>query len=511
MRSGSRSSSISLPAPVGGWNARDAIGDMDPADAVYLTNYVPTPSDVELRKGYSQFVTGISGQVESLMVYNSPTTSKMFGAAGSSFYNVSTQGAVGAAVQTGLSNARWQSINISTSGGSFMLNVNGSDKLRGYDGTNWWTDGDGTHDITGVDTSTCIQINLFKNRVWLVQKNTLKVWYLGTNSIAGAANALDFQSIARKGGYLVAMGTWTIDAGVGVDDHAVFVTSQGEVIVYAGTDPSSSTTWALVGVWEIGAPIGRRCFLKFSGDLLLITQDGLVPLSGALQSSRVNPRVALTDKIQSAMSNAATSYGSNFGWQIVYYAKANLLFLNVPVSEGSSQEQYVMNTINKSWCNFQGWNANCWTIFNDEPYFGANGFVGKAWDTYADNSTNINGLGKQAFNYFRSPGQLKRWTMMRPIIGSNGTPSILANINVDFDDSGATSALTFSQSTSYTWDGVTSLWDTATWGTDIVILKNWQGVNGVGYCCAPRLQTASMGITVKWISTDLVFERGGIL
>jgi hypothetical protein len=88
-------------------------------------------------------------------------------------------------VVTGLTNARWQYVNSSTSAGSFLMAVNGSDKLRGWDGSAWWTDGDGTHDITGVDTAACIHIQSFKRRVWLIQKNSGKVWYLPTDAIAG--------------------------------------------------------------------------------------------------------------------------------------------------------------------------------------------------------------------------------------------------------------------------------------------------------------------------------------
>lgn len=502
--------STSLPSPLGGWNARDALGEMEATDAVYLINYFPYASYVGIRKGYSQYSTGLPSQVESVMAYASPTSRKLLAASGSAIYDVTSGGAVGAAAVTGLTNARWQHVNISTSGGSFMYMVNGADKPLLYNGSTFVAvDGVSTPAITGVTTTSLVHVNLFKKRLWFVEKNTLNVWYLPVDAVGGAANALNFQSIARRGGYLVAMGTWTIDAGEGVDDMAVFATSEGEVIVYKGTDPSSASTWALVGVWQLGAPIGRRCFYKYSGDLLYISQDGVLPLSGALQSSRVNPRVALTDKIQSAMSTAATTYGSNFGWQLIYYAKQNALMLNVPVVEGSSQEQYVMNTITKSFAQFQGWSANCWEIFADEPYFGGNGYVGKAWDTLADNSTNVNGNAKQAFNYFGSPGLQKNFELLRPILLTNGAPNILASVNVDFQDDTPTNLLSFSPSSASLWDS--AIWDSSTWGSGLNVSKEWQGATDVGYCAAVRFQSASQGIELRWVSTDIVFKKGGIL
>ncbi len=502
-------SAASIAAPIGGWNARDALGEMKPTDAAALINWWPLPSEVMVRNGQTNHATGLPGVVDTLMAYNGPATQKLFAVSGGSIYDVTSGGAVGAASVSSLTNSRWQHINFSTAGGNFLLAVNGADKLRGFDGTNWYADGDGTHDITGVDTATIVHINAFKTRAWMIQEDSLIVWYLGVNAISGAATSINFKSVATRGGYLMAMGTWTIDAGSGVDDHAVFITSQGEVLVYAGTDPSSASTWALVGIWQLGAPIGRRCFMKWQGDLLLITVDGVVPLSGALQSSRVNPKVALTDKIQSAMASASTLYGSNFGWQLLFYPKANMLLLNVPVTAGDNQEQYVMNTISGAWARFQAWGANCWEIFQDEPYFGGNMIVGQAWDGTSDNGTAIATVGKQAFNYFGSRGQLKHFTMIRPIILTNGSPEIQAILDVDFGDDGATALITVSPSSGGIWDS--GIWDADEWGPELSISKDWQGVTGIGFCAAPRLESETSGFQLRWVSTDVVFKKGGIL
>jgi len=505
-----RAQPVSLPAPVGGWNARDALGEMDAKDAVILTNFYPATTDVVARYGYTQHATGLGGQVETLFSYAGGSTKSLFGVASNSIFDVTAGGAVGAASVTGLTNSRFQYVNNSTTGGNYLQAVNGADKMQVYDGSAWHKDGDGApYNITGVDSINLISINIHKFRVWFTQKNTLKAWYLATGAIGGAATQFDLSGTAQFGGYLVGMFTWTIDAGYGVDDLAAFITSRGEVIVYRGTDPSSSTTWALVGIWRIGAPVGYRCAMKFAGDMLIICQDGVYPMSGALQSSRTNPKVALTDKIMFAVSKSISSYGSNFGWQLLQFPGENMLFLNVPINEGSGQQQYVMNTINKSWCNFTGWEANCWELYNDLPYFGGNGFVGHAWNGLSDNGSNINSDGLQAFNYFGSPGQLKRCTMMRPTMLTDGAPSVGANVNIDFDTSDTTSNIAFSSTSYGVWD--TGVWDTALFGGDLNVSRQWQGATGIGYALAPRIKTAFMGIRVQWVSTDLVLEKGGIL
>ena len=507
---GQKSRTVSLSAPLGGWNARDAWADMPNSDAVSMINWFPGTTDLMLRKGYSQWSTGYGAQVESLLIYSGGASMQMFGVTSTgSIYDASAGGAVGAAVVSGLSNGRLEHVNVATSGGNFMLSVNGQNKLIGYNGTTWWADGDGTHDITVLDTSTVNNITVFKNRVWMIQANTLNAWYLPTSSIAGAAVQFPLQSVAHDGGYLVGVGAWTIDGGYGLDDQLAFITNTGEVIVYKGTDPSSITTWSLIGVWSLGSPVGRRCMMKYGGDLLIITQDGIVPMASSLQSSRLDPRVSITNKIQWAVSQAISTYGSNFGWQMCYFPKENQLYLNVPINTGSGQEQYVMNTITQSWCRFTGWGANCFDLFNDLLHFGGNGFIGKAWDTFADNSTNIQGDCAQAFSYFKSTGQQKHFTMARPMLLTNGSPAVLATLNVDFQLNSNFSPLSVTPITYGVWD--TSTWDIGVWGDIFSFSNEWQGVNGIGYAGGIELEVASQGIETHWVATDLVFEEGGTL
>jgi hypothetical protein len=306
------------------------------------------------------------------------------------------------------------------------------------------------------------------------------------------------------------MGTWTIDAGYGVDDLAVFVTSNGEVAVYKGSDPSDPTDWALVGIWNIGQTFARKCVFKYGGDILLLTQQGLVPLSAGLQSTRLDPRVNITDKIFFAISQAADAYSGNYGWQINYLAKYNMLLLNIPVASG--QEQYVMHNITKSWCRFTNILANCWESSGEDMYFGGNGYVARFYDSFSDEGSNINGFVQQAYSYFESRGQQKRFTLVRPILQTdNGLPTVLCGISTDFDTVPLTSQITFNPSalTVGVWD--TSTWDNQNWGGQLIVSKFWQGVTGLGYAGSISLNVASQGIDFHWASTDYVMEKGGVI
>lgn len=501
----------SIPAPIGGWNAQSAISAMKETDAVQMINMFPNTTDVMLRNGYTDYVTGITGTVETLAAYNSPTTTQLFGSTSDSVYNVTNSGSVGSAVvSSGITVGRWQHVNFNVPGGAqWLYMVNGVDKPLAYNGTTWSAiDASSTPAITGVTTTDLIGVNVFKHRIWFVEKNSTRAWYLGTDSIGGAATSFDVGALFTQGGYLMALATWSIDAGYGLDDTLVFISSKGEVAVYQGTDPISATTFSLTGVFTMGSPIGRRCFMKFGGDLLIITQDGLMPLSKALLSARISKQSAITFKIQYAVSTAVTTYGANFGWQIIQYPSGNMILLNVPIST-TQFEQYVMNTLTGAWCRFTGWNASCWELFNDQIYFGTNGQVSRAWDGYSDAGNNITGDVIPGFSYFGVRARLKRWTMARPIISATGIPGVLMSMNVDFDTSAPTGVPTLAKPGGAVWD--TDLWDVGVWGGQVTIQKTWQTIFGLGFAGSLHLLLTSNASEVRWQATDFVYEQGSVI
>lgn len=495
-----------LPSPIGGWNARDSIAAMEPTDAVILQNFFATTSSVQLRQGSTIWATGLGTQVNSLMAFNpKASTPKMFAAAGSNIYDVTASGPVGAAVVSALTNDKWQHINFANSAGSWLLLVNGADSGRKYDGTTW-----SNMALVGANSADMIHITPYANRVWMIEDQTLTAWYLGVGAVEGAATAFDLTPVFSRGSYLVALGVWTVDAGdsSGMTDYLCFVTNQGEVALYQGTDPSSATTFSKKGVWRLGAPMATRCLMKYGGDLLYISRDGLSPFTKALASSRVNTQINLTGKIDGAINTATSLYNGNFGWQTLLFPGNNMLFLNIPTSIGF-QEQYVMNTITGAWSRFTGWAANCWELFNEQPYFGGNGVVVRAWNgAYDDNGSAIVGEALQAFSYFGTQ-QLKQFLMARPVIQTNGAPGVQMGFNVDYDTTPPVGTPSFSAPGFGLWD--VGLWDVAVWGTDALIRKDWQYISGVGYAGAMHFRIATLDASVNWVSTDIAMRDGGVL
>lgn len=510
VRRSNNANTTSLPAPVGGWNARDSIANMKPTDAVIMKNWWPTTDSVGVRDGWANHVTGLMNLVESLMVYNAEDgTQEMFGASATAFYDMSSAGAVGAAVVTGQTNARWNSVNITDSNPtSYLCCFNGVDNPQFYNGSSWITiTGASSPAISGPTVTSLKNPWVHKRRLWVVEASTLSAWYSPVDAVGGTYTEFPLYSLFKKGGSLLAGGTWTIDGGEGLDDYMVFVTTEGEVAIYRGTNPASDFT--IQGVWDIGEPVGDRCLMKYAGELLIITTSGVFPVSRALQSSQTNPRSSITDKIDGAITTALNLYRTNYGWEIEHYPAGDMLLVNIPIVAGSEYEQYAMNTITGAWARFTDIDAVCWAVYNKELYFGGSTFVGKFGGVKSDNSANINADLLPAFSYFNNRGRLKHFKMVRPIIRTNGTPSILAALNVDFQTDSPTAPLSFTEPDGFIWD--VSNWDEAVWLEGASYSQEWETVTELGTSASLRLITASAGLDVELLATDFVYEFGGIV
>lgn len=413
--------------------------------------------------------------VETLAVWQGPSSSKMFAAAGGAIWDVSSATAGTFAYTPGGASNRWQWCNHTTSGGAYLWMCNGSDAPIHYNGSAW-----AAPSITGITASNIVQVISHKKRLWFVLTESTKGAYLATDAIAGAATEFQFGSLFTRGGYLMAIATWTRDGGAGSDDYFVAISSRGQCAMYRGTDPASATTWELAGVFDLPPPIGRRCFQKFGGDLLLITLEGVFPLSQLLAVDQSSARrVAISEKIATTFNAAAQSYATNFGWECCVYPKGTRLLINVPVSESVTAKQYVMNTLTGAWCEFDSWNANTFAVFGDVLYYaGNNGDVYRADVGSADIDVPITATGQTAYTAAGAPN-LKLFKMLRPLVTASGANRPSLGVSLDFVETSAMSAIAAASSTgASTWD--TSVWDTASWGGEDVQISDWINVVGLG-------------------------------
>jgi hypothetical protein len=506
---------MSIPASVKGWDQISSLADMDPDHAVQLDNWIPRPGYLEIRRGSRSWATGVgSGAVETVMAYNSPNTtfSKLFAVGGGSLYDVTAGGAAVVSTITGLSSNRLQYCNFTNAAvHSWLVAANGVDAPIIYDGSAW-----AAMTLSGVTVNSIASWTAWKGRLWCTIANSTNVGYLANSAISGAITTFDLGQQMTRGGYITAISTWTQDSKQTVDEYIAFISSRGQVIVYQGTDPATANTFELVGVYDLGAPIGRRCFLRISGNLWIICVDGILPMSEMLTQDRAAAaKVAPTTMIQNAMMNAARLYSGNFGWQFIEYAKGQLAILNIPQTENETAVQYVMNTLTGAWCQFTGLNANCWEVLNDVPYFGGNDGGVYQWDygsgDYIDTlDYPITATVQTAFNYFDSRGHLKRWTMVRPILTTDGSVTPGVGLNIDFGTDAPISIPSTSSAVSALWD--VALWDVAIWPLNSSLVANWTTVEGIGQCCSILTKVSTVangqanGVTLQLNGWDLIAE-----
>lgn len=518
------SQTASVPAPIGGLNAKDAWANMPETDAVIMDNWFPTPSMITLRNGYTVQAT-FTGKCETVMAYQGLTANKLFCAVNNSgtrsIFDCTSVGAVGAAAVGGagntiqaVTNTRYDWGIFATSATQVLVLVNGADDMLQFDGTTWKAINSGsTPAITGVATNTFSCMAVFKQRMWFAQKNTFNVWYLPVNSIAGAATQLPLGSLFKLGGYLQTIVTVSIDNANSLNDYIAFVSSAGEVIVYEGYDPSNVQTWVLAAHFRLGRPQGngRRAWVKSGSDAIMITADGFIAMSEALLTDRAQTRGALSDKIRNAVNADVQAYAANFGWQIILYPIGNKVIINVPFTELSVSYQYVMNTITNAWCTFgknnSPWNAFCWETMADNLYFGANGFVAQADTGNSDNNGAILGDCAQAFSYFGAHGIVKKFNYAQPIITTQGQLTAAMDINVDFANNSPTATPSFIGQAGTPWG---SPWGSP-WGRSLVVNKAWLSVRGVGYSASMRVRVTATNATVQWAATNYIYEPGGLL
>jgi hypothetical protein len=189
---------------------------------------------------------------------------------------------------------------------------------------------------------------------------------------------------------------------------------------------------------------------------------------------------------------------------LISYPGQGLLFLNVPQQTNVSQVQFVQNFLNGAWTQFQGWNANCFELFNDQLFFGGNnGMVANAYQGPADLVSPIVADMQCAFNYFENPGRIKRMSMIQPLLVTGGTIVPTIGVDVDFGTSTLTAPISSFVATGGVYDK--SLYDQSFYAQGPLAQSNWQSVNAEGHALAVRMK---VNVLPSGIGGGSVFDTG---
>lgn len=353
-------------------------------------------------------------------------------------------------------------------------------------------------DFGALDTSDMSFVWTYQSRVWFIQKESLSAWYLPVDSVGGEAVEYPMGGVFPNGGSLLFGQRWSLESGGegGLSDQNIFATNQGEVAIYQGISPSEAATWSLRGVYRIGAPLGKRAYIRGGGDLAIATTVGLVPLSKAISLDVTALNVATVSyKITDAWNRATQQRGLQ-NWQAMIWPENKMALIAPPdMLETSEPVVFISNTETGAWARFTNWQANCMEIYKGDLYFGSpEGKVFRAGVTGLDDGEPYTGRVLPLFNDFDIPATLKIGKVARATTKSNvevmDTIDIVYDYTIDLPAAPDATALP----TGSIWDN--GIWGTSTWQSTepTVIRRNWNSTTGMGYAMAPIYQVTSGSI-----------------
>lgn len=527
----SRQLQAHIPAPIGGLNTVDPGYQMPELDCPLLYNFIGAENGLRSRLGYKEWCTGLlTGQVTSILPFSGSSTNgskdRLFACTSTAIYSVGASSAAPASVLAFASSAGDAGWGVSHSvvnaaNAHFLMYF---DEQNGYhvytEGTDTWAAvaaGGGATQINGVTPANLVFGTVWKNFVLFVEKDSSKMWFgAAVNSLYGTVTAFDFGSKFKHGGNLVGLWSWTIDGGSGIDDYLVAIGSGGDVVVYQGTDPNTAATLRIVGTWFVGGvPKGRRIATDFGGDLLILSNLGIVRMSMlTIGKPNVDRTQYSTEKIGNLFNRAVSTYGSQKGWSLRIHPEDATLLVTLPTANGK-WPQIAMSVLTRGWAQYRDIPMVSNEAWNGKLYFGTDDGRVCVHTDYLDNvnlaASSFSAVQCSLITAFRNlgNGRQKQIREIRPtVISEGGAVAITAEARFRYDLSEASAPISVPTNASNVWD--TAVWDTAAWGGAFTTQQPVFGAAGMGPDAAVALRLAATSRTVL-VGIDVAYETGGML
>jgi len=419
----------------------------------------------------------------------------------------------------------WSTVQFSTTGGTFLIGVNAAGPGFIYDGSDFFLlQGDtdplfpgitfpGGVSLTAADLS---YVWAYKNRLWFLQKESMTAWYLDVDQIGGVLTAFRLGSEFGRGGALIIGQTWSLAGGAdgGLSEQVVFITNEGEVAVYQGSNPALASDWRKVGVYRIGTPLGSKALIRAGGDLLIATTLGLIPLSQAIQVDfAALAASAISYPIDVPWNEAIRSRGQT-GWSCALWAEQQMAIVSPPILSGYASDVFVSNARTGAWCRFTNWPITCTETFNGRLLFGTkDGYIKDAMIGGTDDGVPFTGSYIPLFSDAGSPTSMKTAKQARATIRSNAEITEKLSCRFDFDSSLPAPPSVAPLSVGNEWNN--AVWDQAIWDSSrtAVVTQRRHSVSGNGTRLAPVVQITSgstIPLDAEIVSVTVTFETGGI-
>lgn len=170
---------------------------------------------------------------------------------------------------------------------------------------------------------------VYKNRAYIIQRQSSKYAYSEINAISGAMTEVDLSQIISESGYLYGIRSVALSEGLQQETVCAFIFSSGEILVYSGSYPNSAN-WSLVGRFIISEPLSYHSFLDARGDTFIITDAGLISLRSLFtQGADLALIQAISAPIANRWQQVIFNQGSgNGGGSFRFYARGEYDHLN---------------------------------------------------------------------------------------------------------------------------------------------------------------------------------------
>ncbi len=516
-----------LPAPVGGMNALNALHEMPALDCVFTFNLMPSEFGMLTRLGNREWANAFTGgtNIRTILPFAGDRedlfNDRLFAMNTDGIFDISLQGAAGPAVfnwavQSGDAGFGIYTHFTNDAAEHFLILADEQNGLHEYEeATGLWTVLTG---ITGPNPQNVAHVTAHKKRLWFVEANSSSAWYLPAGAKSGDATEFNFGAQFREGGALVGLWSWTVDGGDGVDDYLVALSRAGGVAVYRGTDPANASTWGLVGIWYIGrVPIGRKVASEYGGQLYILSEHGLVSINELLRGVALGDAThSATDKITRLVRERMRTNIDVRGWEIRTVAPENAWVIVSPSSASAAETtQFVRNLTTQGWGFWRGMDMLTADVWQGSMYWADR--AGSVWkhDGLIDNQfldgtpgVAIEFSMLSAYSQHGGPGQFKRMQNLRPYFLSSGVPSFSISARYDFDLSENSDTIIFNPVDQSLWDE--ALWDVGVWSGGIEPVQALRGASGIGNYMAYALR-GQTSERLTFVSVDMMADMGGYI
>ncbi|RUZ76920.1 hypothetical protein EN943_15685 [Mesorhizobium sp. M7A.F.Ca.US.006.01.1.1] len=509
-------STTTFPAPIRGKISNENLAAAKPQGAKVLENWFVTSTGIRLRGGSKKQATIGTIPVVSMLTYDASAGKFMFACDGSKIFDVTAPASPTippAPVQTGLTSGYFSYVQYETAGGDYLSAVNGTDSMRQFDGTTWTTV---ANLGAGILTNKLSFVWTYRNREFFVQKGTMVAWYLPVDTIAGTAADFSLAGVFQKGGSLLFGGTWSLDAGDGVDDKCVFFSDRGEVAVYEGSDPGDPNSWSLVGRYDMSPPRGPRATMQAGGELLIAMDDGIIPISQAIQKDRAALALISVSRNIEPDWRAEAASRTQLPWEFLKWPLFNMGIVSLPADSGQDKKCFVVNLQTGAWSDYTGWDTRCLALHDGRAYFGtSDGKIMQCEVSGNDDGMPYTATAVGLFDHLKAPARDKIIHMARTVFLASrkflAKLSVSTNYQVSLPSPPASVA---DDVTLDEWD--TGLWDVALWdaGTTKTVSTKWTSVGQSGFSIAWQLQV-TCGVTptpdAELVAIDMTYEVGDVV